>query len=76
MSYINLHFPVVLHVIVSTQQQTSVSQNKQPSQQPQCILYIAKSYTKSYTQNEGLLCLIFRCVSLCEPYTVCPEGKN
>jgi hypothetical protein len=83
-SYTNLHFSVVLHVILSTQQQTSVSQNKQPSQQPQCILYIEKSYTKSHTQNEGLLfCLIFRCVSLCEPYegillpcTVCPEGKN
>jgi hypothetical protein len=83
-SYTNLHFSVVLHIIPSKQQQTSVSQNKKPSQPPQCILYIAKSYTKSHTQNEGLLfCLIFQCLSLCEPYegillpyTVCPEGKN
>jgi len=30
-SYTNHHFPVVLHVILGTQQQTSVSQNKQPS---------------------------------------------
>jgi len=29
-SYTSCHFPVVLHVILSTQQQTSVSQNKQP----------------------------------------------
>lgn len=84
MSYTNLHFSVVLYVIPSKQQQTSVSQNKQPSQQLQCILYIAQSFTKSRTHNEGLLFyLIFHCLSLCEPYegillpyTVCPEGKN
>jgi len=40
----NLHFSVVLHVIPSKQQQTSVSQNKQSSHQPQCILYIAVIY--------------------------------
>jgi hypothetical protein len=80
----NFHFSVVLHVIPRKQQQTSFSQNKQPSHQPQCILYIAKSFTKSHTQNEDLFfCLIFCCESLCEPYegillpyTVCPEGKN
>lgn len=83
-SYTSLHFCVVLHVIPSRQQQTSVSQNKQPSQQPQCILYKLQSFTKPHTQNEVLLfCLIFQCLSLCEPYkgilmpyAVCPEGKN
>jgi hypothetical protein len=69
----NLHCSVVLQ-----------TQNNQLFQQPQCILYIAKPFTKSHSQNEGLLfCLIFCCVALNElneaillPYVARPEGKN